>query len=93
MVGGKVNTKQEKKEAKPKTPAADSRTADRVELNLPVRRPTRQRTKSYNVEDILAGNKAAFLKRIAPKEALQIPDLGFTEEEKQTMDETIRQNA
>ncbi len=51
----------------------------------------RPRNNSYRAEDIIAeyGTLAKFMKAIGPKAPLEIPDLGFTEQENQRMDQLL----
>jgi len=53
--------------------------------------PAPPRLPSYRAEDIVAqyGSIAAFLAAVGPRTPLPIPDLHFTEEENQRMDQLI----
>lgn len=46
---------------------------------------------SYRPEDVKRWGVERFLDAIASKEPLEIPDLGFTEEENRRMDEILRE--
>lgn len=46
---------------------------------------------SYRPEDVKRWGVERFLDEVAPEEPLEIPDLGFTEEENRRMDEILRE--
>lgn len=46
---------------------------------------------SYRPEDIKRWGVERFMEEVSPKEPFLIPDLGFTEEENQRMDELLRE--
>lgn len=46
---------------------------------------------SYRPEDVKRWGVERFLDEVASKEPLEIPDLGFTEEENRRMDEILRE--
>lgn len=48
-------------------------------------------TNSYKPEDIRRWGVQRFMNEIAPKEPLEIPDLGFSAEENHRMDEILIQ--
>jgi hypothetical protein len=53
--------------------------------------PMRRGRNSYKPEDIRRWGIERFMDEIAPKDPFLIPDLGFTEEENQRMDELLRE--
>jgi hypothetical protein len=54
--------------------------------------PMRRGANTYKAEDILRWGVARFMQEVAPKEPLDIPDLGFTEEENRRTDELMNQS-
>lgn len=54
--------------------------------------PMRKGANSYKPEDIRRWGVQRFMKEVAPKEPLEIPDLGFSAEENKRMDEILRQD-
>ncbi len=56
---------------------------------IPAMRPSRVNV--YSPADIKRWGVERFLDAVARKEPLEIPDLGFTDEENETMDEVLRQ--
>lgn len=57
---------------------------------IPPMRPNRMN--SYSTADIKRWGVERFLDAVARKEPLEIPDLGFTDEENRLMDELLRQD-
>ena len=53
--------------------------------------PMRRGANSYKPEDIRRWGVQRFMDEIAPKEPLEIPDLGFSADENQRMDELLKQ--
>ncbi len=53
--------------------------------------PMRRGANSYKPEDIRRWGVQRFMNEIAPKKPLEIPDLGFSAEENQRMDEILIQ--
>ena len=53
--------------------------------------PMRRGANSYKPEDIRRWGVQRFMNEISPKEPLEIPDLGFSAEENQRMDELLKQ--
>ena len=96
---GKVAVDQKKNVTQPKMPLgvlySGSLPEDAAKIindALPTRPSHGKRAKSYKVEDVLRLGKPAFLRRVSPKEPLQVPDLDFTPEEKRMMDEALEQS-
>lgn len=55
--------------------------------------PLRRGANSYRAEDVLRWGVQRFLEEVSPKEPLEIPDLGFTDEENKRMDDLLREEA
>jgi len=53
--------------------------------------PMRRGANSYKPEDIVRWGIQRFLEEIAPKKPLEIPDLGFTDEENKRMDDLLNE--
>lgn len=53
--------------------------------------PMRRGANSYKPEDIWRWGLQRFMDEIAPKKPLEIPDLGFSEEENRRIDELLKQ--
>lgn len=53
--------------------------------------PMRRGANSYKPEDVLRWGVQRFLDEVSHKEPLEIPDLGFTNEENQRMDKILRE--
>lgn len=53
--------------------------------------PMRRGANSYKPEDIRRWGVQRFMNEIAPKEPLEIPDLGFSDDENRRMDEILTQ--
>jgi len=53
--------------------------------------PMRRGANSYKPEDIQRWGVERFQNEIAPKEPLEIPDLGFSPDENQRMDDLLKQ--
>lgn len=51
----------------------------------------RRGANSYKPEDIRRWGVQRFMNEIAPKEPLEIPDLGFSDDENRRMDEILTQ--
>lgn len=51
----------------------------------------RRGANSYKPEDIQRWGVQRFMTEIAPKEPLEIPDLGFSEDENRRMDQLLKQ--
>ena len=51
----------------------------------------RRGANSYKPEDIRRWGVQRFLNEVAPKQPLEIPDLGFSEEENRRMDEILKE--
>lgn len=53
--------------------------------------PMRRGANSYRPEDIRRWGVKRFMNEVAPKQPLEIPDLGFSEEENRRMDEILKE--
>lgn len=67
-------------------------TSNPVETKKPIEPipPMRRGANSYKPEDIRRWGVQRFMSEVAPKEPLEIPDLGFSEEENRRMDELLK---
>lgn len=55
--------------------------------------PIRRGANSYKPEDVLRWGVQRFIKEVSPKEPLEIPDLGFSDEENKRMDDLLKEEA